>query len=113
MHVMTMMLHSPQVHGFFSVPTDPLSSRPVLKQHFQQRDLSSTIVVATDMGHAKSAARFAKDLGLPVAAGDKGRYKRLPLLRGELQRDSAGARGADAAMRENMQTYIATRAIKL
>lgn len=73
MHVMTMMLHSPQVHGFFSVPTDPLSSRPVLRQHFQQHDLSSTIVVATDMGHAKSAARFAKDLGLPVAAGDKDR----------------------------------------
>ncbi|MFQ5811956.1 MAG: ribose-phosphate diphosphokinase [Anaerolineae bacterium] len=72
-HVMTMMLHSPQVHGFFSVPADPLSSRPVFTQHFQQRDLSSTIVVAPDMGHAKSAARFAKDLGLPVAAGDKER----------------------------------------
>ena len=72
-HVMTMMLHSPQVHGFFSVPTDPLSSRPVFRHHFQQRDLSSTIVVAADIGHAKSAARFAKDLGLPVAAGDKER----------------------------------------
>ena len=72
-HVMTMVLHSPQVHGFFSVPTDPLSSRPVFIQYFQQRDLSSTIVVAPDMGHAKSAARFAKDLGLPVAAGDKER----------------------------------------
>jgi ribose-phosphate pyrophosphokinase len=72
-HVMTMMLHSPQVHGFFSVPADPLSSRPVFKHHFQQRDLSSTIVVAADIGHAKSAARFAKDLGLPVAAGNKER----------------------------------------
>ncbi len=72
-HVMTMVLHSPQVHGFFSVPTDPLSSRPVFTQHFQRRDLSGTIVVAPDMGHAKSAARFAKDLGLPVAAGDKER----------------------------------------
>jgi ribose-phosphate pyrophosphokinase len=72
-HVMTMMLHSPQVHGFFSVPTDPLSSRPVFERHFQQRDLSSTIVVAADMGHAKSAARFAKNLGLPVAAGNKER----------------------------------------
>ena len=71
--IMTMMLHSPQVHGFFSVPADPLSSRPVFKHYFEQRDLSSTIVVATDMGHAKSAARFAKDLGLPVAAGDKER----------------------------------------
>ena len=27
-HVMTMMLHSPQVHGFFDLPTDHLSSRP-------------------------------------------------------------------------------------
>ncbi len=72
-HVMTMMLHSPQVHGFFSVPTDPLSSRPVFTQYFQQRDLSSTIVVAPDMGHAKSAARFARGLGLPVAAGNKER----------------------------------------
>ena len=72
-HVMTMMFHSPQVHGFFGVPTDPLSSRPVFKHHFQQRDLSGTIVVAADMGQAKSAARFARELGLPIAAGDKER----------------------------------------
>jgi ribose-phosphate pyrophosphokinase len=72
-HVMTMMLHSPQVHGFFGVPTDPLSSRPVFEKYFQQRDLSSTIVVSADLGHAKSAARFAGNLGLPVAAGNKER----------------------------------------
>ncbi len=72
-HVMTMVLHSPQVHGFFGVPTDPLSSRPTLNRHFEQRDLSSTIVVAPDMGQAKSAARFAKDLGLPITAGNKER----------------------------------------
>jgi len=72
-HVMTVMLHSPQVHGFFSVPTDPLTSRPVLKKYFQGRDLSDTIVISPDMGQAKSAARFAKDLGLPVAAGNKER----------------------------------------
>jgi ribose-phosphate pyrophosphokinase len=72
-HVMTMMLHSPQVHGFFSIPADPLTSRPVFRHHFEGRDLSSTVVVAPDMGHAKSAARFAKSLGMPVAAGDKER----------------------------------------
>jgi ribose-phosphate pyrophosphokinase len=72
-HVMTMVLHSPQVHGFFSVPTDPLTSRLVFTRHFQQHDLSDTIVVAPDMGHAKSAARFAKNLGLPIAAGNKER----------------------------------------
>lgn len=73
-HVLTMMLHSPQVHGFFSVPTDPLTSRPVFQEYFARQDLSSTIVVAPDIGSAKSAARFAKDLGgLPVAAGNKER----------------------------------------
>jgi ribose-phosphate pyrophosphokinase len=71
--VMTMMLHSPQVHGFFGVPTDPLSSRPVFNHYFTQKDLSDTIVVAGDIGIAKSAARFAKDLNLPVAAGNKDR----------------------------------------
>ncbi|MBI5035098.1 MAG: ribose-phosphate pyrophosphokinase [Chloroflexi bacterium] len=72
-HVMTMVLHSPQVHGFFSVPTDPLTSRPVFKRYFQERDLSGTIVVAPDLGHANSAARFARDLGVPVTAGNKTR----------------------------------------
>jgi ribose-phosphate pyrophosphokinase len=72
-HVMTMVLHSPQVHGYFSLPTDHLSSRPVIRSHFQQKDLSDTIVVAGDMGRAHSAARFAVNLGLPVAAGNKTR----------------------------------------
>ncbi len=72
-HVMTMVLHSPQVHGFFGVPTDPLASRQAFTCHFSARDLSGTVVVAPDLGHAKSAAHFAKDLGLPVAAGNKER----------------------------------------
>jgi len=72
-HVMSMMLHSPQVHGFFSVPTDPLSARPVFSEYLAQRNLSNHIVVAPDMGSAKSAARFARGLNLPVAAGNKER----------------------------------------
>ncbi len=71
--VMTMMLHSPQVHGFFSLPTDPLSSRPVFENYLAKRDLSDTVVVSGDMGNAKSAARFARTLGLPVTAGNKER----------------------------------------
>ena len=72
-HVMTMVLHSPQVHGFFSVPADPLTSRPVFRRHFQTHDLTATLVVAPDLGSAKAAAQFAKDLNLPVAAGNKER----------------------------------------
>ena len=72
-HVMSMMFHSPQVHGFFRIPTDPLSSRPVFQKYLEGRDLSGTIIVSPDMGQAKSAARFAKSLNLPVAAGNKER----------------------------------------
>lgn len=72
-HVMTMMLHSPQVHGFFSVPTDPLSSRKVFRDYFLPRDLADTIVVSPDLGQAKQTTRFAKDLGLPIGAGIKER----------------------------------------
>lgn len=72
-HVMSMMFHSPQVHGFFGIPTDPLSSRVVFKEYLSQQDLTGAIIVAPDMGQAKSAARFAKTLGLPVAAGNKER----------------------------------------
>jgi ribose-phosphate pyrophosphokinase len=79
-HVMTMMLHSPQVHGFFAVPTDPLTPRPAFEEYFRARDLSRTIVVAPDVGHLKSAARFAQGLGLPAAAGNKERVSDTRVL---------------------------------
>ena len=72
-HVMSMMFHSPQVHGLFAMPTDPLSARPVFNEYLGKRHLSDHIVVAPDMGSAKSAARFAKSLNLPIAAGNKER----------------------------------------
>ncbi|HEX5839030.1 MAG TPA: ribose-phosphate pyrophosphokinase [Anaerolineales bacterium] len=72
-HVMSMIFHSPQVHGFFSLPTDPLSSWVVLKKYLENRKLENTIMVSPDMGQAKSAARFASILGLPIAAGNKER----------------------------------------
>ncbi len=72
-HVMTMTLHSPQVHGFFSIPADPLTARPIFVRHFAQQNLNAleTIVVAPDMGRANAASRFANALGLQVAAAEK------------------------------------------
>ena len=72
-HVMSMIFHSPQVHGFFSLPTDPLSSWLVLKEYLETRGLNDAIMVTPDMGQAKSAARFANVLRLPIAAGNKER----------------------------------------
>ncbi len=71
--VLTMALHSPQVHGFFSVPVDHLNALNVLAEHFARLDLENTIVVSPDLGNAKPATQFARLLGLPVAAGSKRR----------------------------------------
>src|SRR6266849_2904723 len=71
--VLTMTLHSAQVHGFFSVPTDHLNALNVLVNYFRNRDLTNTVVVAPDLGNAKSASHFARMLRLPVAAGCKQR----------------------------------------
>ena len=71
--VLTMTLHSPQVHGFFSVPVDHLHALRELAGHFSGRELDNTIVVSPDLGNAKQAAVLARMLGLPVAAGAKER----------------------------------------
>ncbi len=70
-HVVTMTLHSPQVHGFFDMPTDPLTARPLFEEYFRKKDLSHTVVVSPDAGHTLSATRFAEGLDLPFAAGSK------------------------------------------
>jgi ribose-phosphate pyrophosphokinase len=70
-HVVTMTLHSPQVHGFFDMPTDPLTARPVFDEYFKKQDLRDTVVVSPDAGHTLSGTRFAEGLDLPFAAGSK------------------------------------------
>jgi len=72
--VLTLTLHSPEVHGFFSVPVDHLHALRELAAHYRERDLSRAVVLSPDLGYAKSAAQFARRLGVPVAAGAKERF---------------------------------------
>ncbi len=72
--VLAMTLHSPQVHGFFSVPVDHLHALQELARHFRRYDLSRTTVVSPDLGNAKEASHFARLLGVQVAAGAKQRF---------------------------------------
>lgn len=69
--VLTMALHAPQVHGFFSVPVDHLTALGVIADYYRQRDLTNHIVVSPDLGNAKQANQLARLLGVPVAAGSK------------------------------------------
>ncbi|MBN1873045.1 MAG: ribose-phosphate pyrophosphokinase [Anaerolineae bacterium] len=70
-HIITMTLHSPQVHGFFSVPTDHLTSHSVFVDYLKKKDLSNSVVFSPDIGHAKRASKLARALKLPVAAAEK------------------------------------------
>jgi ribose-phosphate pyrophosphokinase len=71
--VLAMTLHSPQVHGFFSVPVDHMNALKILARHFRRQRLQNTIVVSPDLGNVKEASHFARSLGLPIAAGSKKR----------------------------------------
>ena len=71
--VLTMTLHAPQVHGFFSVPVDHLHALREFANHFAHLDLSNAVVVSPDLGNAKNAAALARLLEVPVAAGAKER----------------------------------------
>ena len=96
-HIMTMTLHSPQVHGFFGVPTDPLTARGLFADYLRPRQFSpeDTVVVAPDVGGAKSAARFADMLGLGVAAAHKTRISDTKVqIGGLLGRQVTGFRRA-------------------
>ena len=90
--VLTMALHAPQVHGFFSVPVDHLTAIGVLADHFRGRDLADTVVVSPDLGNAKTATQFARLLGLPVAAGSKRRLADDRVVIDTIVGDVAGRR---------------------
>ncbi len=90
--VLTMALHAPQVHGFFSVPVDHLTAIGVLADHYRGADLADTIVVSPDLGNAKTATQFARLLGLPVAAGSKQRLADDRVVIDAIVGDVAGRR---------------------
>jgi len=96
-HIMTMTLHSPQVHGFFSVPTDPLTARFVFTRYIKECGINTqeSIVISPDIGRAKPASRFARLLGLSMAAAQKERISDYEVKIGDtLERQIRGYRRA-------------------
>jgi ribose-phosphate pyrophosphokinase len=74
--VLTLDLHAAQIQGFFDIPTDNLSSAPVIvrdiKEHY---DISNTIMVSPDVGGVVRARNVAQRLGINLAIVDKRRPK--------------------------------------
>ncbi|WP_407539534.1 ribose-phosphate pyrophosphokinase [Deinococcus radiomollis] len=73
--ILTMTLHSPQVHGFFKVPVDHLSSDLVIADHLRQTvpNAESGVVLAPDSGSIKRASAIARRLNCGLAFIDKQR----------------------------------------
>lgn len=69
--IITMTLHSEQVHGFFQIPLDHLTSQSVFLEHFEKYRNTDTVIVSPDVGYAKEATTLARYLNLPVAIGSK------------------------------------------
>jgi len=67
--------HQHQLQGFFDVPVDHLYARPVLVNHYRRKKLRDLVVVAPDVGAAKMARGFAKQLDATFAIIDKRRPK--------------------------------------
>jgi len=70
---LTMTLHSEQVHGFFSVPTDHLQGAPVICEYLKDNMDLSNAMALFDMGQDKRGGRYAERLGIPIAVLDKER----------------------------------------
>ncbi len=118
-HVITMTLHSPQVHGFFSVPTDHLTAHSVFVKHLQGQDLSNAVVVSPDIGHAKRASKLAKALNLPMAAGEKRRIEDDQVAIDGIMGDVRGKRAilvddeiATGGTIAEVVTYLRTEGVK-
>jgi len=70
----TMDLHAQQIQGFFKHPMDHLYAMPMLGEVIRRVGTENMVVVSPDAGYAKNAHKYANDLDLPVAIGDKTRY---------------------------------------
>ena len=71
--LLTVDLHAPQIQGFFTIPVDELTTRPILAQYFKKKALDNLVVVATDIGITKVARDMAAKLRAPLAIIEKRR----------------------------------------
>ena len=73
--VIFMDLHAAQIQGFFKKPVDHLRAEPLLTEYVKRTGIvdENLVVVSPDAGSAKRSRDFAKQIGCPVAIGDKTR----------------------------------------
>lgn len=73
--IMTCDLHADQIQGFFDIPVDHFHASKVFVPHILAMGLDNLSIAAPDMGGAKRANSYAKDLACPVIICHKDREK--------------------------------------
>jgi len=73
--ILTMDLHAGQIQGFFSIPVDHMTARPLFARHFRDLGLhgEGVVSVSPDAGRAKQAVRFAEMIEAEFAIMHKSR----------------------------------------
>ncbi len=73
--VMTMDLHADQIQGFFEVPVDHLYASTLFLKEISNLNTDNLIIAAPDVGGAKRANSYAKNLNCGLALCHKNRKK--------------------------------------
>ncbi len=73
--VITMDLHADQIQGFFEVPVDHLYASKLFLKEIDKLDKNNIIMAAPDVGGAKRANSYAKNLNCGLALCHKNRKK--------------------------------------
>lgn len=73
--VMTMDLHADQIQGFFEVPVDHLYASSLFLKEIQLLNTKNIIMAAPDVGGAKRANSYAKNLNCGLALCHKNRKR--------------------------------------
>lgn len=73
--IMTTDLHADQIQGFFDIPVDHMYASKVFIPYIKERNIENLSIAAPDMGGAKRANAYAKDLECPVIICHKTRER--------------------------------------
>ena len=73
--IMTCDLHADQIQGFFDIPVDHIYASKVFIPYLKSLKIKDLAIAAPDMGGAKRANAYAKDLACPVIICHKSRER--------------------------------------
>ena len=73
--IMTCDLHADQIQGFFDIPVDHIYASKVFIPYLKSLNIENLAIAAPDMGGAKRANAYAKELACPVIICHKTRER--------------------------------------